>query len=410
MNHQDPNQLHRDPNGVPNSNHQSSQMASHMAADQFMPQSFASRRPAAGGLPQFTLPDRTAVEATPRVPILNGLDGLSPPGSQYSSQNSTSSHSLSSQGGVSGPYGQSSSSWSMPNQPSPSYTYTPSTALGPGTSRAGILPQNPPYNTQPTVTQPPTPTTMALPPLHGQHGQWPLPGHFSQQQRSPHQPIGGSQLPSPGGGHLAQQLPSPGNHLPQQLPSPGSHLSHQLPSPGNHLSFSGAGHSMSTLAHSPFTNFGSRPPGGYQFPNPVMSNMTNPGGPMAVYNGVAPFQHGAPYTLGSHHPSMYPHQHPTNNQAERPYKCDTCSQSFNRNHDLKRHKRIHLAVKPFPCNFCDKSFSRKDALKRHRLVKNCEGKANENNSSSPQSEMTQSELKTEENEFDFNGSTQPPQR
>ena len=36
---------------------------------------------------------------------------------------------------------------------------------------------------------------------------------------------------------------------------------------------------------------------------------------------------------------------------------------FNRNHDLKRHKRIHLAVKPFPCNHCDKSFSRKDALK-----------------------------------------------
>ncbi len=48
---------------------------------------------------------------------------------------------------------------------------------------------------------------------------------------------------------------------------------------------------------------------------------------------------------------------------ERPFKCDQCPQAFNRNHDLKRHKRIHLAVKPFPCNFCDKSFSRKDALK-----------------------------------------------
>ncbi|KAM3416047.1 hypothetical protein BST61_g9533 [Cercospora zeina] len=44
------------------------------------------------------------------------------------------------------------------------------------------------------------------------------------------------------------------------------------------------------------------------------------------------------------------------------------------NHDLKRHKRIHLAVKPFPCGHCDKSFSRKDALKRHVLVKGC-GKA-----------------------------------
>lgn len=48
---------------------------------------------------------------------------------------------------------------------------------------------------------------------------------------------------------------------------------------------------------------------------------------------------------------------------DRPFKCDQCPQSFNRNHDLKRHKRIHLAVKPFPCNHCDKSFSRKDALK-----------------------------------------------
>jgi hypothetical protein len=51
------------------------------------------------------------------------------------------------------------------------------------------------------------------------------------------------------------------------------------------------------------------------------------------------------------------------NNQERPFKCDQCPQSFNRNHDLKRHKRIHLAVKPFPCPSCEKSFSRKDALK-----------------------------------------------
>lgn len=49
--------------------------------------------------------------------------------------------------------------------------------------------------------------------------------------------------------------------------------------------------------------------------------------------------------------------------TDRPFRCDMCRQSFNRNHDLKRHKRIHLAVKPFPCGHCDKSFSRKDALK-----------------------------------------------
>jgi uncharacterized Zn-finger protein len=52
---------------------------------------------------------------------------------------------------------------------------------------------------------------------------------------------------------------------------------------------------------------------------------------------------------------------------DRPFKCDQCPQSFNRNHDLKRHKRIHLAVKPFPCGHCEKSFSRKDASKFRSL-------------------------------------------
>lgn len=62
-----------------------------------------------------------------------------------------------------------------------------------------------------------------------------------------------------------------------------------------------------------------------------------------------------------------------NSFSSRPFKCDLCFQSFNRNHDLKRHKRIHLAIKPFPCPSCEKCFSRKDALKRHILVKGCIG-------------------------------------
>jgi len=75
----------------------------------------------------------------------------------------------------------------------------------------------------------------------------------------------------------------------------------------------------------------------------------------------------------AHMQQMYASQ-PQTPQNDRPFKCDQCPQSFNRNHDLKRHKRIHLAVKPFPCGHCEKSFSRKDALKRHILVKGC-GKA-----------------------------------
>lgn len=99
-----------------------------------------------------------------------------------------------------------------------------------------------------------------------------------------------------------------------------------------------------------------------------MSNVHAPGNQMALVGGMnmqyPQHQMGGP---------MYGH-HPGQQQAQndRPFKCDQCPQSFNRNHDLKRHKRIHLAVKPFPCGHCEKSFSRKDALKV-RLILNDSG-------------------------------------
>jgi uncharacterized Zn-finger protein len=102
----------------------------------------------------------------------------------------------------------------------------------------------------------------------------------------------------------------------------------------------------------------------------IMSNIHQPGSQMSMIPGM-----GVP----SYGPMIYGGHGPPPPQSERPFKCDQCTQSFSRNHDLKRHKRIHLAVKPFPCTFCSKSFSRKDALKRHRLVKGCENKANEAN-------------------------------
>ncbi|KAL9131136.1 MAG: hypothetical protein Q9217_000837, partial [Psora testacea] len=121
-------------------------------------------------------------------------------------------------------------------------------------------------------------------------------------------------------------------------------------------------------------------PGQLPLGNPVMTNINNPGNQMAMvglHSGMTGSM--VPSYHSGHAAQIYVNQNqpPLN---DRPFKCDQCPQSFNRNHDLKRHKRIHLAVKPFPCGHCDKSFSRKDALKRHILVKGC-GKtpqANEN--------------------------------
>ena len=102
----------------------------------------------------------------------------------------------------------------------------------------------------------------------------------------------------------------------------------------------------------------------YPLPGPVLSNMGTPGGQMALIGGMPSGMVG--YNSGhlAQMPHMYGHGgQPAGPNSDRPFKCDQCPQSFNRNHDLKRHKRIHLAVKPFPCGHCDKSFSRKDALK-----------------------------------------------
>jgi uncharacterized Zn-finger protein len=85
----------------------------------------------------------------------------------------------------------------------------------------------------------------------------------------------------------------------------------------------------------------------------IMSNLHSPENQMALVGGMnmqyPPYQMGGP---GKHQ-----------QQNDRPFKCDQCPQSYNRNHDLKRHKRIHLAVKPFPCGHCERSFTRKGALK-----------------------------------------------
>ncbi|KAH7920623.1 hypothetical protein BV22DRAFT_1039626 [Leucogyrophana mollusca] len=51
--------------------------------------------------------------------------------------------------------------------------------------------------------------------------------------------------------------------------------------------------------------------------------------------------------------------------VHRPYRCYVCPASFARNHDLKRHAKLH-DKKAWQCAGCDKMFSRRDAIKRHK--------------------------------------------
>lgn len=100
-------------------------------------------------------------------------------------------------------------------------------------------------------------------------------------------------------------------------------------------------------------------------PNPMIPNLHAHAGQMA-FMGSPPGGLSHPYDNGVNMYRGYtghPRLAQPARQNERPFRCNQCPHSFNRNHDLKRHKRIHLAVKPFPCSHCEKSFSRKDALK-----------------------------------------------
>jgi len=81
------------------------------------------------------------------------------------------------------------------------------------------------------------------------------------------------------------------------------------------------------------------------------------------------------YSLRSHQRNHS--THPT----ARPYQCPRCPASFARNHDLKRHAKLH-GSKAYKCSGCDKIFSRRDAIKRH---------------------MNSSRLKTESNNLSSSG-------
>ena len=57
--------------------------------------------------------------------------------------------------------------------------------------------------------------------------------------------------------------------------------------------------------------------------------------------------------------------HQRSHSIHRPFCCIICPASFARNHDLKRHVRLH-DKKAWKCGGCQKFFSRRDAIKRHK--------------------------------------------
>ena len=199
----------------------------------------------------------------------------------------------------------------------------------------------------------------------------PLQGHLLHSQApTSHPPTPSSVAPSD---NYSRGPPTPSyihaSSTPQQPTFP-SFAPHPSPSQHSPTTTGSVPRSITALSshHSPMQappHYHSRPYGGYQslpsvMGGAVLSNMANPGGQMTLVGGglhsMPPYGH----PLG-HHGMLHHNIQPP--QQDRPFKCDECPQSFNRNHDLKRHKKIHLAVKPFPCGHCEKSFSRKDALK-----------------------------------------------
>jgi hypothetical protein len=62
--------------------------------------------------------------------------------------------------------------------------------------------------------------------------------------------------------------------------------------------------------------------------------------------------------------------HQRNHSSHRPFRCIACPASFARNHDLKRHLKLHDKT-AWRCEGCNKVFSRRDAIKRHKTgIKN----------------------------------------
>ena len=55
----------------------------------------------------------------------------------------------------------------------------------------------------------------------------------------------------------------------------------------------------------------------------------------------------------------------TDENKEKPFKCDLCDKFFSHKQSLRTHKQLHTGEKPFQCEICNKSFARKAHLQGH---------------------------------------------
>ena len=387
------------------------------------PASFAQRRPNAPSLPQFDLPPfqqkhpyaLSGSQQPSHTPgnLASVGNLLTPPSTVAGDGNSPSLTGVpnsSTASSVASTYAPNHAyaAWSPPTQANPSYAY------GQGNNSAQ------PYQHAQQRTYSPHQNGMRGPQSQAQESPMPS-AHYEQPHFQNSNPMSASSTLAAMGPPQNHHLPSPQQHptpmmgsttpvssaagpspvhaqepfrppptpqyYPQQQPNTPHHGGYQYstgPSPTLSTPLS-AGPMTSRAQMSPATPgpLSAPPVGPGHYPGrsfsngypgaphhgPVLSNLNNPGGPpMLVGNipqGMMNFNSGHAASLQHMYNSApHPPSQPAHN--DRPFKCDQCPQSFNRNHDLKRHKRIHLAVKPFPCGHCDKSFSRKDALKvRH---------------------------------------------
>ncbi|EER29849.1 hypothetical protein D8B26_007097 [Coccidioides posadasii str. Silveira] len=367
-----------------------------------MQQSLGQRRPASATFPSFELPNPQAQQSSqPKHPLHSSVNAGQPTigGVKVGNLLTPPENSTSDTPGQVQPYSQAY--W-----PTASYSLAP----GRNTSHSSAMPDSlaPSYGQNAVYPSPlsPSPALSASSAQQQAHDQQQPQSQSQQPPQHPpqsHQPPMAQSYTNPTSGPIQPQSASQANHLDPYGQKYAYGGSQHSPTPSNYNLFqSGPSsvHPSSSSASSarvpgmpvpypldtqqPLPQF-TRPYPSYSLPamnGPVMSNIHSPNNQMALIGSMQPnllpgFSSGHAASLHhvySGHP--HPHAHHFNSlvpppQNDRPFRCDLCPQSFNRNHDLKRHKRIHLAVKPFPCHHCDKSFSRKDALKRHILVKGC---------------------------------------